>query len=350
MASLPMTNVSIMNVRNILAYPSTDLGTLCTCPNINIWAKYKPLASAFTYNRPTEWWRGTNNHCGINYITYSRMTDFIEAVNNNTVFFTHDKPTGGTLAPYRLGDFCGYNHNAVPPIMTSNIEGEYYQSNGNMGVACLYRQPMEGELSVEDVFDPAINGRYFGVVLVSGSGSSMTYRWMTAEDRVSNSTVIQVPLKGLQATTYKAYFFLTSTPKPSFTTQEAASEIMAIPGTQGQEVKIKATNIIIYIQAQFVGGGVSGKVTVNNQSGETVRLTNCAVHLRYGNKDVLDAMVQGEAIVEIDNFSISPNSSVIKEFSQLSCLQDYATMGGGKAYFFTNNQVQAQTAILMQSN
>ncbi len=33
--TLPDSNISIMDVRNVLGYPSTDLGTLCSCPNIN---------------------------------------------------------------------------------------------------------------------------------------------------------------------------------------------------------------------------------------------------------------------------------------------------------------------------
>lgn len=32
---LPNSDISIMDVRNALGYPSTDLGTLCSCPNVN---------------------------------------------------------------------------------------------------------------------------------------------------------------------------------------------------------------------------------------------------------------------------------------------------------------------------
>ena len=48
MAKLGATNISIMDVRNILGYPSTDLGTLCTCNNINPWSKWKPIHCANT--------------------------------------------------------------------------------------------------------------------------------------------------------------------------------------------------------------------------------------------------------------------------------------------------------------
>ena len=52
---LPNSDISIMDVRNALGYPSTDLGTLCSCNKINMWAKYKPVPYNFTTNRPSEW-------------------------------------------------------------------------------------------------------------------------------------------------------------------------------------------------------------------------------------------------------------------------------------------------------
>ena len=36
------SNISIMDVRNTLGYPSTDLGTLCTCANVNKYSRYRP--------------------------------------------------------------------------------------------------------------------------------------------------------------------------------------------------------------------------------------------------------------------------------------------------------------------
>lgn len=38
---LPNTDISIMDVRNILGYPSTDLGTLCSCDKVNKWSRYR---------------------------------------------------------------------------------------------------------------------------------------------------------------------------------------------------------------------------------------------------------------------------------------------------------------------
>ena len=39
-------DVGVLMVRNVLGYPSTDLGTLCSCENVNIWSRYKPVRAA----------------------------------------------------------------------------------------------------------------------------------------------------------------------------------------------------------------------------------------------------------------------------------------------------------------
>ena len=98
---LGTTDVSILNVRNILGYPSTDLGTLCSCGEnyINIWSPYKPI----NYNGLTLSDTIRNTHSGF------------KIVNN---YLQYDPPVGGSTSPYRLGDFRGYKSDAAKP---SNI-------------------------------------------------------------------------------------------------------------------------------------------------------------------------------------------------------------------------------------
>ena len=95
---LGTTDVSILNVRNILGYPSTDLGTLCSCGEnyINIWSPYKPI----NYNGLTLSDTIRNTHSGF------------KIVNN---YLQYDPPVGGSTSPYRLGDFRGYKSDAAKP-------------------------------------------------------------------------------------------------------------------------------------------------------------------------------------------------------------------------------------------
>lgn len=106
---LPNTDISIMAVRNCLGYPSTDLGTLCTCDKVNMWSRYKPVIyNVDTTNGITDWYKGRYGNCGIKLQSYNSP---LEAGKAN---WTLERPTGGVTSPYRLGDFRGYNHNAVP--------------------------------------------------------------------------------------------------------------------------------------------------------------------------------------------------------------------------------------------
>lgn len=96
--TLGTTDVSILNVRNILGYPSTDLGTLCSCGEnyINIWSPYKPI----NYNGLTLSDTIRNTYSGF------------KIVNN---YLQYDPPIGGSTSPYRLGDFRGYKSDAAKP-------------------------------------------------------------------------------------------------------------------------------------------------------------------------------------------------------------------------------------------
>ena len=95
---LGTTDVSILSVRNILGYPSTDLGTLCSCGEnyINIWSPYKPI----NYNGLT-----------LSDTIRDKLAGF-KIVNN---YLQYDPPVGGSTSPYRLGDFRGYKSDAAKP-------------------------------------------------------------------------------------------------------------------------------------------------------------------------------------------------------------------------------------------
>ena len=96
--TLGTTDIGIMSVRNVLGYPSTDLGTLCSCGEnyINIWSPYKPI----NYNGLT-----------LPDTMRERLTGF-KIVDN---YLRYDPPTGGSESPYRLGDFRGYKSDAAKP-------------------------------------------------------------------------------------------------------------------------------------------------------------------------------------------------------------------------------------------
>lgn len=83
-----------MMVRNELGFPSTDLGTLCLCPKVNIFSWHKPK----DYNNPIMPDSARESMPGLRY----------DSVNKQIVW---DKPVNY----FRLGDFREYDHDAKAP-------------------------------------------------------------------------------------------------------------------------------------------------------------------------------------------------------------------------------------------
>lgn len=121
---------SVSEVKTALAETANSVGGLCTSPKINIWSRYKPVA--FPNVATTgDWWKAQykgvetsqSGDCGVRVPDIVRTTNVnniknaIEDVSKNRWEYRH--PQGGEDEPFRLGDFRGYNHNAVPPLIAN---------------------------------------------------------------------------------------------------------------------------------------------------------------------------------------------------------------------------------------
>lgn len=143
--------VSIKDVQQALGRSETDLGSLITNGNINMWARYKPVwylgldtpiataksASYSGYNSRSGNMPDNNpNHVdgdygiacsyvyqGTNNQALSHYADIMQAG------WTYARPRGSgytdiygkiPACPFRLTDFVGYNGNATPPIWLNN--------------------------------------------------------------------------------------------------------------------------------------------------------------------------------------------------------------------------------------
>lgn len=127
--TLGTTDIDTMTVRNILGYPSTDVGTLCSCGEnyINIWSPYKPL-----------------NYNGLTLSNTLReiMSGF--RINSNK-YLQYDPPVGGASSPYRLGDFRGYKSDAAKPSNVVEKQDIFVKTSADIPdyrtFACNYYLP-----------------------------------------------------------------------------------------------------------------------------------------------------------------------------------------------------------------
>lgn len=98
---LSTDNISIMMVRNALSYPSTDLGTLCTCDNVNKYSRFRP---------------------GYWYVDTSGDLAFQKPRGGGYNDPRGTDPSGISVEAYKLGDFRGYNHDASSPSFNTGSD------------------------------------------------------------------------------------------------------------------------------------------------------------------------------------------------------------------------------------
>lgn len=142
------------DIRTVLGETSDDLRVLCRSSKINPWAKNKPFAySALNFsNASARLTARRYRNCGLvikdygnSWALYAAMV----AAGNNADGWKYDAPIGTIVAPFRAGDFNGYNGDVVAPLQVSVYPNPAYKGDtprisdeGGTGVS---------DISVEDL-------------------------------------------------------------------------------------------------------------------------------------------------------------------------------------------------------
>lgn len=116
--------VSIEDVATCLGVGSYDLGTLCQSSNINKWALYKPVKHANIGILSESEKKGFDGQIGFD-IPWSSLSscgqDIETIIRDEVATWNYNRPAGGNY-PFRLLDFENYNHNAIKPFNSSNVD------------------------------------------------------------------------------------------------------------------------------------------------------------------------------------------------------------------------------------
>lgn len=193
--TLPDSNISIMDVRNVLGYPSTDLGTLCSCPNINPWSKKKPVwlspeALKYVLNGGRlkdypEWWKGATGNFGFTFPLYNDYKSIVNGAN-----WEYSPPTGGSTQPYILGSFAGYNHDA-PPFLATTVKKSDNEITVNRtiqskyGAGALISLGSDTTIGFDDLANSNLGNTYFSLIMFyDGNTTNPTY--LSADTNLSN--------------------------------------------------------------------------------------------------------------------------------------------------------------------
>lgn len=108
---LPTTDVSVSLVRNTLGESTTNIGALCTSPNINMWSRRKPVRDTrVVIDTYSDVGKGSDGMCGLILPPW-------EGDDTLLTYYAKPRGAGGPYSePYRLGDFRGYFDNRALPI------------------------------------------------------------------------------------------------------------------------------------------------------------------------------------------------------------------------------------------
>jgi hypothetical protein len=194
----PPIGVSVADVQTVLGTDNCFENELCTHPNINTWAKYKPVVVAQV--GPISDQQRANVNYGITNIPkwslFANMVNFWTAYQPHRAsyddiaqwapdcgvqraYWDRQLPTGGNSAPFRISDFAskdyadrGYYAYAVPPIgaidtaMVSNGRVTINYKMGYDGVTAGLTLTLS-DLSVMRNY--SYQNLYFGIAIKAGN-------------------------------------------------------------------------------------------------------------------------------------------------------------------------------------
>lgn len=243
MALIPNTNVNLAtNVRDVLNNSGGNVtNELITFfkpqANLNKWSKHKPVKyhTLFTisddeydrlYDDKLYWWKAYDGLCGFtkDSIEFSSLDALVNAYMNNAVY-VYELPTGGSLWPYRLGDFRNYYTDAESPIYSFEITaGQMIYDAGHTyhDFEILENSDIDERynLTLSDISPDGdsitLDEWFYGIIISDGSSHFTKKSSTTIGSNTGHSTIITLTLQEMMDRSmgaigdYTAYPFITN--------------------------------------------------------------------------------------------------------------------------------------------
>lgn len=194
--ALPETGLTIDMIRQTLAASTYNLGELCVHPNINMFAKYKPvILPQYFHSGNPDWWKSVNRNCGIKTLNVETLK------NNVSNGFFYERPSGNDSSPYRMCDFHSYDQFAKPQY-TVGFPQNIYGASDNL--ILLYEQYSPTALTFADIFGDKVGDMYFVVELYSANVPEYLYATSTDTIGSGGNRIVNMNLKNLYETALKS--------------------------------------------------------------------------------------------------------------------------------------------------
>lgn len=296
------TPIQVTDVQTVTGETASDLIALCKSAKINMWSRYKPVRNTSATALMTD----DDNYkvsvltpCGFNI---RRSRNFNIVFNNQT--WRYLRPDGRNY-PYRLGDFNMYYHDAKCPILGVKCSTKVAKG-GNIRVSLVPNLSAQGKGAGSITFTEmpiliggemkTFNDLYFGIVLYKGSATSYTdyQMYTTAENKgIFEEITIKMPDGVEVGGTWKVVLFFATAKSvyPQLTTS-TMPDIIPIPNTSAQIVKVASKTELAYIAVTAYWGEQTGStadlavsVTLVNNSTESVFFSQVTVLIFKGTSE-----------------------------------------------------------------
>ncbi len=132
-------------VKQAIGSSSNNVGTLCTHNSINKWSKHKPINFTKSAGLTEDEFRGMDSDNAIGIFYGLKAVSVVGDIGQlHNADYSYYRPKGGAISPYRLGDFRGYDHFAVPTLNLSYITNIVYY-NDRPSLTCSVTYDYQGK-------------------------------------------------------------------------------------------------------------------------------------------------------------------------------------------------------------
>lgn len=307
--------VNPTEVSNLIGAGADDTGAVCTSSNINKWARYKPVVNASLDSSNDG--KGGDGNYGFAIVTATSLSTLVSSFDDGMNGWTYVKPSGGASSPYRLGDFRGYNHRALPPI------GDFAEVVTHSVSTELQLTALSSEDStVVPLYDVAAmkvsgNAPYFGVAIKIGSGS---FDWVTNSERFNGAGSIKIPadyfpanLNGQIVTIYPIFSTVARTSKAA---SQPTSKFCFVPNMKSLSFTLQTAiadfngAILATYNMAKTQISVTGTITKNRN----VTASNVYIYVKYATSDDTPTLISGELSYHLVNQTLSVGASANIDF------------------------------------
>lgn len=292
--------VSVTKVRQVLSETSNDVGTLCSSNRINMWAKYKPIRYPSVKRLTDIQRKGTDGNRGFSIPTKQTILAVMDCYDGDMNGWEYLKPTGGSTAPYRLGDFENYNSDALEPIGGLAVAAQISAGSGISVSAdiIISNEQDETQLQLKD-FD-AVRNCYFGVALIKDG--AVKYR-LTSDKTIAAGGGLDVVFNNnggkWPVGNYSVVPFLSTAQYATTDTPDTSAVYRPLPVMQPAVCRVvsDAELVNVGIYAEYMSSTRRNiKVTlVNNDTSAYARVyVYCLLSSRKETTDLVSSIQAGE--------------------------------------------------------